>query len=171
MSWIVIPYVGVGDLRFGMSPQEVAEILGAAEEVQGNPIPELASPELHARYHDYTTEFRLGARYEDAKPSVQYRAGKVVSVEVYEQNDTLEVVELLLFKLDKTEVNAGLMARSRHYAVSEDSFIFLDFGVAMSKDDTWEYAPSVNVFARGEFDTHVAEGVAMGTTRVIGAEQ
>lgn len=123
-----------------------------------------ASWKLQWKYRHYSVEHRIGTGPETIKPSIQYKSGKLVSVEYhrdFHERATIDGIDI--FQEPKSLTNSALMALSRDYAVDDDSYIFLDLGLSMSADDTWEYSPSINIFAKGHFDDLVAEGMANGT--------
>jgi hypothetical protein len=169
--WTIVPFESVGPLRFGMTPAEVAVILGPPE-TSRNDVSAGASKELHEKYKDYIVEHRVGTGMETIKPSIQYKSGRLVSVEFFQDSigrsiDGLTINGIEVFQEPKSATNAALTTASTHYADGYDDLIFLDFGISMSKDETWEYAPSVNIFAKGEFDDLVAKDVASGAAKIV----
>jgi hypothetical protein len=167
MNWKIEPYESVGAIKFGMSHTEVERVLGPAEDSQSNPIPESASVELREKYKDDLIEFRIGTGPETTKPSVQYRQGKVVSLELYDFLKGVEIKGFRPFEHSKLKCIDMLTEMSKSYAEDGEDYIFLDLGLAMSADEEWEYAPSINVFALGQFDDIVARGVASGDMKIV----
>lgn len=139
MMWIIKPYKSVGQLEFNMSPQHIEELIGAPSDIQRG-IPHVF------------TEFRFGKTAEEIKPSVQYRSGKVTSFEFYDSIPNVELNGFRIFENKKRIVNKWFKENSTNYAENEDTYVFLDFGIAMSKDQTWKYCPSINVFRYGDYD-------------------
>ena len=167
MNWKIIPYESVGPIRFGMSPDEVEQILGKAEDVQGNPISGKASEKLQNKYSGYVTEFRIGDGPETIKPTVQYNNSRLVSVEIYDNIKNVGIDDYIIFAHSKIQCLDYFREISKYYAVTLDSLIFLDFGISMSLDEEWEYSPSINIFAKGEFDEIIFNGIKLGEIEVF----
>lgn len=167
MNLEIVPYKSVGPIAFGMTPKEVEKHLGPAEDVQGNPIPESASQELQDRYAGDFSEFRLGASPEEAKPTVLYRNGLVVSLELYDTNVETEIDGYRIFEHSKRSVIERLIGMSSEYIEGVDMYIFTELGISTSSDEMWDYSPSINVFSTGEFDGVIARGIDDGDYRRV----
>ena len=150
-----------------MSQAEVAKLFGPPEDIQANPIPESASKELQEKYKDDLIEFRIGSGPDTTQPSIQYRKGKVVSIEIYEYIKGVEIKGYSLFDHSKLECIGKLTKMSSKYVEDGEDYIFLDLGITMSADEEWEDAPSINVFSEGQFDDIVKRGVESGEMKVI----
>jgi hypothetical protein len=167
MNWKIQPCLSVGDIRFGMSQAQVAQIMGPPEDVQENPIPANAPENLRKQYENYLIEFRIGTGPETIKPSIQYENGKVTALELYESIKGVSLLGFNIFESTKLICAEKLKDMSQKYAISSDDIVFLDFGISMGNDEVWEYAPSINVFAEGQFDDIVSAGIASGEMKMI----
>jgi hypothetical protein len=166
IEWKIIPYKSVRPLMFGMSHAEVEAILGKPESVKSD-LPVSASKELRERYSGYVVEHRIGKGIEALKRLMQYKEGKVVSVEMYDSEKSLEINVFRPFESSKVAANEKLKSMSNHYAEDGDSLIFLDFGIAIDAFDTWGDISSINVFAKGQFDDIIERGIASSEIKII----
>jgi hypothetical protein len=166
MHWNIVPYVGVGPLTFGMTQTEVAAILGPPEAVQPA-MSAGASPALKKKYRNDVVEHRIGKGAETIKPSIEYNKGRLVSIELHDLIKGVAYNGINLFELPKPEATRRLTELSSHYAVDHEDLVFLDLGIALSNDESWEYAPSINIFAKGQFDEIIAAGVTRGDTKIV----
>ncbi|MGQ4275388.1 hypothetical protein [Terrihabitans sp. B22-R8] len=167
MSWTIIPYVSVGLLTFGMTPQEVARHIGPPESVS-NAMPAGAPQELQDKYADHIVEFRIGGGGGEMKPSVRYEAGKAVSFDLFETLPGVEINGYRPFEHPMPAALARLKQESVHYVEDKDGVIFfLDFGLSISNGDNWDEVPPINVFARGDFDELIEESVKAGEANVV----
>lgn len=157
MSWKIIPHVSVGPLRFGMTIDEVAALMGPPSHVQEDAIPHGGSEELKSKYEDHRFEFRLAQPASQTKPTIEYQNGRVVSFEIYQELPGVEIGGYAIFDKELKFAIEALKKMSSEYGYNDDSYVFLDLGVSLSNDDVWEYVPSINVFAKGHFDDFVNE--------------
>lgn len=181
VNWSIIPYESFGPLKFGMSPTEIAKHLGPPESARAA-MPASASPELQKKFAGHTVEYRLGKTPQELKPTVHYADGKAVAFDIFGTMREAELGGFRLFEHSKEQAIAYLKKSSRQYVEltmsypqegSEqpvevlDGHIFTDFGLSVSGDRSWEDSPPINMYARGEFDQTIADGIKAGGTKIV----
>jgi hypothetical protein len=146
-----------------MTRTEVARHLGVPEFLDNPDMP------LEGVFPDgeRVMEFRLyGGDSRKTQPAIEYLGDSVVSVEVFDVQTTLKLGEIELFKNTLLATSKLLADISAHYAHDETSYVFLDLGISMDTDSGQD-TETINIFARGEFDEHVAEWVERGHLTVV----
>lgn len=158
-DWTIEPYVGAGPLKFGMSPAQVAEILGPPEstsEVSAS-FAAAGQDDLADKFKDRTAEVRVGADRKTILPKLEYVAGKLVSIDVGPATKELELNGTKLFKLKPRERIEHLIESSDAVFQSFNGYIFLDYGLNMASAENARSNPTICVFAKGEFDSLIKE--------------
>lgn len=159
LTWDVRPGGGVGPIEFGMTSSDVQRILGKPEFCDNPEVP-LGGP---YPADERVTEFRMfDYSNEKYQPDVSFFSNRVVSLDVYTLHETLKLQDVALFKNTPTVLADILKGMSKSYAFDDTSYIFLDLSIALSLE-TWEISKSVTIFAVGEFDEFVEDGVEDGT--------
>lgn len=141
MPWTIEPYVGADDLRFGMSPAQVAALIGKPDRSRD-------------RAPGRISEFR--ALHE---PIVEYRGGKVSELIFGRQATQVMLRGVDLLAPDKTDVLRRLLTISSDLVELDGCDIAsLQLGLTMSGfQDPDDSNKSVNAFERGLFDGDVRD--------------
>lgn len=139
MSWTIRSYVGVDNLRFGLSPAEIAGILGK---------PEDADDEGAGRLSEYR------ALHE---PIVRYRDNKVSELTFSKEATEVMFQGIDLLGSDQTAVLRNLAAiASDLVELKGGGIASLQLGLSLSGfQDPDDSNKSVNAFERGLFDKHM----------------
>lgn len=116
IDWAVAPKIGVGPLRLGMSPEEVAAILG-------EPVKRIEKAKGFLEFRE-TIPSKL--------PVLLFEAGKLVMIDFVKQTRSLRLDDLYLFKLKRQETIDALTERATTVFEDFEGYHFLDFGLSMS---------------------------------------
>lgn len=122
MRWKITPFIGVGDLHLGMSPSQVASILGQ---------------EVH-----FTTPIKNGSFNEHREgklPVCNYKDDILRSIDIYADIYDLEFDDLLLFQEEPRQVIRHLESVAGAPSIT--------FGICFFKKDrnfSWEMDQSSN---------------------------
>lgn len=137
-SYTVYPYVGVGPLEFGMSPDQARELIGPADEV------------VQDRDEGGLTEFRMSSALQ---LTYELSSQKLVGISLYHPLDGVAVDGL---ELDWSESEQWLAELKRHDPSHGRSYgidVFFKFGVSASGlQHREDGGKSVSAFAMGQWD-------------------
>lgn len=137
-SYPVYPYVGVGPLEFGMSPDQAGEQIGAADEVSQD----LSDGTL--------TEFRLSSALQ---LTYELSSQKLVGISLHHPLDGIAVDSLELDWNESEQWLAELKRRDPTHGRSYGIDVFFKFGVSASGLQHRENGDkSVSAFAMGQWD-------------------
>lgn len=116
MTWEILPYVGMGPVKFGMTPEEVASLLG---------------PPISVR----TKNIRRNEQRQRNTPIVRFRNGHVSEIEAYYDvpNVTLNGVDI--FKDNPVKVLQFLEERNGGCLEDVGILLFINLGVSMGRID------------------------------------
>ncbi len=157
MDWIIEPYVGVGPLKFGMSPEEVSEILGEAESTNPSAPAFAGDPILEERFKNHFSEYRLFGNMKTAKPTIQYDNDKLESIDFHKSNSTLQINGLLLFKQTRKAILHELYLMDKEIRETTGGYLFMNLGISLSGPESYSSNPPIGVFAKGVFDLDIIE--------------
>lgn len=168
-DWTIEPYVGAGPLKFGMSPAEVAEILGPPESTSkiSASFALAGQDDMAEEFKDRTTEVRIGADKKTILPKLDYVREKLVSIDVGPATKELELNGTKLFKLKPKERIEHLIESSGTVFQSFNGYIFLDYGLNMASAENARSNPTICVFATGEFDSLIKDDIEEDMGRYI----
>lgn len=168
-DWTIEPYVGAGPLKFGMSPADVAAILGPPEstsEISAS-FALAGQDDMAEAFRDRTTEVRVGADRKTILPKLDYVKGKLVSIDFSPSTRDLELNGTRLFKLKPKERIVQLIESSGTVFQSFNGYIFLDFGLSMASVENARSNPTICVFAKGDFDSLIKDDLEEEMGRYI----
>lgn len=167
IDWAIEPRVGVGPIRFGMSPQEVAEILGPFERRHATADSFAPVPELAAKYRDHFEEWRMfegGPEH----PTISYDRDGVKGVEFIHPTDALRLGELRLFGAPRKTVLLALFEIDQDVWDDGEGYVFRTLGLSMANSRHFRNSPTIYVAGAGEFhDEEELEDLEYGP--IVGA--
>lgn len=137
-SYQIKPYVGVGALEFGMSPDQARELVGPADEVAQD------------RDEGTLTEFRLGSALQ---LTYELSSRNLVGVSLYHPLEGITVEGLELEWSDSEAWLAELKRRDPAHGRTYGIDVFFKFGVSatgLQHSDNGD--KSVSAFAMGQWD-------------------
>jgi hypothetical protein len=134
IDWKIEPQIGVGPLKFGMSPEEVAAILGPTEHTDKIANNFVGLPELQKRYKNDVAEYRIFGDVTTMKPTVTYRSGKMVNAAFDKIHNTLSLNGMNLFKTSRSKVIEKLMELNKNVISTNNEYTlyFMDTGINLA---------------------------------------
>lgn len=140
-AYEIYPYVGVGQLRFGMTPDEIAKVLGPAEESGLHPSGEFYEDRFDATI--LTIYSKIDRRL------VQVGFSRWAKGVIYKSID--------LFSASPDEVLQMLLQDDGQPYESLGFIVLLDLGIALTGfHDNSEDERTISVFAKGLWDSRKA---------------
>lgn len=137
-SYQIDPYVGVGTLKFGVSPEQAREFVGPADEVSRD------------RDEGTLTEFRLGSALQ---LTYDLSSLGLVGVSLYHPLKGVTVDGLELDWSESEQWLSELKRRDPEYGTTYGIHVFFKFGVSaagLNHSDNGD--KSVSAFAKGQWD-------------------
>ncbi|MGJ8604797.1 MAG: hypothetical protein ACSHXH_11780 [Marivita sp.] len=168
MDWTIEPLVGVGPIRFGDSPEEVAAKIGPARETQ-----RLSAMPQFLQFlggKDSVTELRSdpSIEYTQWMPNVAYEDGKVVELIMTDSQENLNINGIPFFTGVIDENFVALKTLSQKIAHTDDgTYFFVDLGISMLDEEIFGFEDPVTVFTRGHYDGFIEKSISAGTCRYI----
>lgn len=167
IDWLIDPYQGVGPIRFGMTAEAVADILGASSETK--PGASLSGNAKQAKAAKPLTEFRTDPKTKTLLknvPVVHYEHDQVVMLDFLKTATTLRLGDMPLFEGKRQTVIDTLIDQSTTVFETFEGYLFLDVGLSMmsaenargsASSGTW----NIGVYAnRQHFDALIKECLA-----------
>lgn len=150
-DWAIEPYVGVGPIRFGMSPAQVAEVLG-------QPVVE------NKRVRGSLAFYEMPAK---KLPVVIFESRKVALIDFTHFAKKLRLGDIYLFKEKRQPIIDKLIERSTCVFENFEGYDFLDFGVSLSNARNFRDQKNIGAYRRGYFDELIARQTGGGRGRYI----
>ncbi|TRW99419.1 hypothetical protein FNJ84_01720 [Paracoccus sp. M683] len=169
MDWTISPYLGVGELKFGMSQANVARLLGPAVTItQAKDIPFLEPEDYEGLYSHEEVRAYGGEDYEKTMPTVAYLDDSAVSFTFFEVHQTLNIGGIPFFDgLPRDNIlRLKDMSQSIVHA-GEESYFFMDLGITLLDENMFDFSDTVIVFARGQYDRFIRDGLESGYCQLI----
>ena len=139
MDWDIISFVGAGPLRFGMTPAEVASIVGSPDQIRQG----IRS----------TREARS-----KCLPMLYYRSGVLSEIEFYREVENVRFEEIQFFVDDGLECLRYLEARTGGAVVNVGAVLFQNLGLTTGRlDEAFVEAHTVTAFQKGLWDDKVVK--------------
>lgn len=138
LDWDIHPYVGVGQLKFGMTPDEVAAVLG---------------PPDGSRFNASMREIRE-RRKESALQAV-YSAentGQLIELGFSPSIEGLQFAGVQLFTARSDDALQHVIQHDSEPLVSHGFIVFLGLGITMTGFDDDDAQKAVTVFEKGRWD-------------------
>ena len=150
IDWKIEPQVGVGPLKFGMSPAEVATILGLAERTLKIADKFIGMPELKKKFKDDTSEYRMFGDVKTMKPTISYRSNKMNYISFEKSHDTLSIFGMNLFKTTRSKVIERLTTESKSVLITDNEYTlyFMDLGISMANIKPSRIEPQISVWIK-----------------------
>lgn len=124
MSYEIIPQVGFGPIKFGMSPAEIHEILGAPTKVSAAVSPNETNEEELKHYGHRHYEW-FGKSFPDPTlPQIVYDNDKVVGITVFKQSGPLILNDMDLHKKKNRQDVLENLAKHEDIYYYNDIFYF-----------------------------------------------
>lgn len=164
-EWDIYPYIGVGEIEFGMSPEEVSKFLGPVVSREERSNLRGLEPGYARYYKGLATEFReLPVK---KKPVVSFRNSRAELMDFTQSAKSLRVGGIHLFKGGRGAVVDALMNVSKIVYKDREGFKFLDLGITLSSKDYYRDNPNIGVFARGHFDHLIERGLSENLGQMV----
>jgi hypothetical protein len=139
MEWLIATFEGMGPIRFGMTPDEVAVALGPPDRSRRG--------------------FRLGSfsEHRDIRaPIVRYRDNKVREIEAFYDLGLVKFRGISLFQTDGKQVLRQLEALNGGAIISVGTVLFDRLGLTTGRlDESARTGHSVTAFSPGTWDNIV----------------
>ncbi|MGF1462874.1 MAG: hypothetical protein ACFB2Z_06880 [Maricaulaceae bacterium] len=166
MDWILDPLVSVGPLRFGMSPDEVAKVIGPPEDAITAEDQYQDDPYQLALFTGYAWEHR--AHLDPAYPELSYCENKLIEVDIWPDHGPLILDGKSLFKSRRKDVLRFLFSKGGDVYKNFGAVLFTSLGITLAPPRYAREEPSITVFAEGAFDPLIQE---LGYKKVTSPEQ
>jgi hypothetical protein len=121
-DWKIEPQIGVGPLKFGMSPEEVAAILRPPEHTDKIANNFVGLPDMQKRYKNDIVEYRIFGNVATMKPTITYRSAKTVNVAFDKIHDTLSLGSMNLFSTSRSKVIDKLSELSKNVISTNNDY-------------------------------------------------
>nr|WP_298100419.1 hypothetical protein [uncultured Shinella sp.] len=141
MEWLIETFEGMGTIRFGMTPEDVAIALGAPDRSRRGRRPGSFSE------HRGTPS-----------PIVRYRDNKVCEIEAFYDLGVVEFRGISLFQTDGKQVLRQLEALNGGAMISVGIVLFDQIGLTTGRlDEGARTAHSVTAFSPGTWDNNISD--------------
>ena len=139
MEWKIIPFIGMGPVKFGMSPSEVSEILGSPKNVttRGETLREQRAIDM---------------------PMIRYINDKVTEIEAFYTVKNVTLDDVNIFENEGLEVLVDLELKNEGAKVDVGIIMFENLGLTagrLDEDVTGEH--SVTAFCGGHWDDYMED--------------
>jgi len=139
MEWKIIPFIGMGPVKFGMSPSEVSEILGSPKNVttRGETLREQRAIDM---------------------PMIRYINDKVTEIEAFYTVKNVTLDDVNIFENEGLEVLVELELKNEGAKVDVGVIMFENLGLTagrLDEDVTGEH--SVTAFCGGHWDDYMED--------------
>jgi hypothetical protein len=148
MEFDIVPFIGVGPLHFGMTPDETHTIMGTPSDTRILRYPDSAKKERRETYPS-------GMHLVFTAPATSAR---LVEFVFWDQCRHLRYDEMELFRVTpRLDVVRRLAAKDPDVKVTFSILVFLKLGIALTGfHDGEESDLSVSVFESGRWDEHMS---------------
>ena len=139
MEWNIVPYVGMGPIKFGMNPDEVSEILGAPKRVRtsGNSLRESRGLEM---------------------PIIRYKDNKVTQIEAFYDVKNVTLGDVNIFGDDGLQVMQTLETKNGGAKIDVGITIFENLGITAGRlDEDVPGEHSITAFCKGYWDNDMED--------------
>ncbi len=134
MEWEIIPFVGMGPIKFGMNPNEVFEILGPPERVREGP-----GTLREARQLDL--------------PIIRYEDSLVSEIEAFHNVENVHYKNVPIFEGDGRSVLKFLEQENGQAEISVGIILLKDLGITVGRiDEEAKGDHSITAFRKGLWD-------------------
>ena len=134
MDWNIEPFIGMGPVKFGMSPSEVSEILGPPEDIDAD--------------GDDLCEYRA-----IDMPIINYRNDAVTEIEVFYDVKNVTFEDVNIFEDDGLDVLRKLELKNAGAKTYVGAIMFESLGIAAGRlDEDVPGEHSVTAFCKGLWD-------------------
>jgi len=138
MEWKITPFIGMGPIKFGMTPSEVLEILGSPEDtdVEGG-----------------LTEYRALDM-----PIIRYKDNKVTQIEAFYDVKNVTLGDVNIFDDDGLQVMRTLETKNGGAKIDVGITIFENLGITAGRlDEDVPGEHSVTAFSKGYWDNDMED--------------
>jgi hypothetical protein len=143
MDWVIQPYVGVGNIKFGMDQNEIQKILGQPEDVL-------------ARKNNSINEYRTDITI----PITHYTNGILDEITFSRQTEILLLNDMNILRQNEKTVLEYILKLDPDTKYYAETVISLGLGLSFTGFHNGEESDkAVTVFARGVFDILIGEAV------------
>jgi hypothetical protein len=137
-EWEILPFIGMGAIRFGMSPAEVAAIVGAPESLD----------EDHGDLREYRAV---------ELPIVSYENNVVTEIEAFNDMENVIFRGRRIFDEPGLAILQFLEQENNGARMNVGTVLFKDIGVTAGRlDDRTHGDHSITAFAQGLWDDRLA---------------
>lgn len=137
MEWNIVPYVGMGPIKFGMNPDEVSEILGPSKSVttRGVTLRELRAIDM---------------------PMIRYRDNKVTEIEAFNKVKNVILDDVNIFDDDGRRILRALETKNNGAKIYVGAVMFETLGVTTGRlDEDVASGHSITAFCKGHWNKHL----------------
>ncbi len=166
-KWILRPGDGIGPLSFGMTPEQVAATLGPPTGVQdfSDWISEAGELEDDISFE----ENRIPENPVHALPNLTYFENRLTRITLWEAHQSLRIFEKFPYEDEDMSAFVEFLCETseRYVYDNDDAYIFLDHGITLLDENIMGVEEAITVFAPGQYDRYIANGLAAGTARFV----
>ena len=139
MEWNIVPFIGMGPVKFGMSPSEVSEILGAPEDTDSG--------------DNDLTEYRA-----IDMPIIRYKDNKVTQIEAFYDVKNVTLGDVNIFGDDGLQIMQTLETKNGGAKIDVGITIFENLGITAGRlDEDVPGEHSVTAFCKGYWDNDMED--------------
>ncbi|MGF1462873.1 MAG: hypothetical protein ACFB2Z_06875 [Maricaulaceae bacterium] len=166
MDWILDPLVSVGPLRFGMSPDEVAKVIGPPQKSVRAEDEYRNDPDDLAAFAGWSWEHRLDTQ--KPFPELGYIENQLVEADFFPEHGRLLLDSVSLLDTKRKDVLLFLFSKGGDIYDSGGAILFTSLGLALAPPRLARVEPAINVAAAGIADSEIEE---FGYKKVTSPEQ
>lgn len=145
MTWEILPFSGMGPIRFGMSPVQVADIIGEPDAIDEED-------------DGYRREFRS-----ENLPVISYQDGQVSEIEAFREVEGVTLAGRAIFGEPGLEVMRFLEEQNGGAMANVGTVLFNDIGITCGRlDESPKEDHSITVFSRGLWDDGLSQFEVIG---------
>lgn len=164
MDWTIEPQIGAGPLKFGMTPEEVAEFLGPVDLERDWGAMFRDNKEQYAAYKGSVSETRIFDDVKTMKPTVTYKNKKLEQIELDKAHKPA-FAGIVLTGGDRLEVIRKLYDLDVDVFANHSSIVFCNLGIKLTQPKFYKERPAALVFAKGALDFTIADTEMEKVTR------
>jgi hypothetical protein len=154
IDWKINPQIGVGSLKFGMSPEEVAVVIGPAERTLKIADNFVGLPELQKKFRNDIAEYRIFGNIATMNPTVSFRSGKLINVGFEKIHNTLSLNGMNLFNTSRRKVIEKLTDSCKKVLMTDNEYTlyFMDLGINLANVNFSKKEPQIAVWSGGLYE-------------------
>jgi hypothetical protein len=135
VAWEISRFAGMGPIRLGMSPTQVADIIGEPDAID-------------EESDGYRREFRS-----EALPVISYQDGQVTEIEAFREVEGVTLAGRAIFGEPGLEIMRFLEEQNGSAMANVGTVLFNDIGISCGRlDESPKEDHSITVFVRGLWD-------------------